>query len=225
MAALRKTDTALITYYSSRAKEYDLVYNRPDKKRKEEQNHIKKYLEKKFAKKDVLEIACGTGYWTEPVLKTARHITATDASTEMLAIAQNRLKKHKNVQFFLSDAYTPLTKVPAYSGAMALCWFSHIPKKNIKKFLSALHERLEKGAFVVFVDNVLRPELGGKLVKKKGSRDTYKLRSLNNKDKYAILKNYYTETQLRKIFSAYSRTVEIQYLNHFWIAGYTYGGK
>jgi SAM-dependent methyltransferase len=40
----------------------------------------------------ILELACGTGIWTEQLLPFASHLTALDASSEMLALKAARLR-------------------------------------------------------------------------------------------------------------------------------------
>jgi len=51
-------------YYSERAKEYEKVYFRDDAIRQQEQLMISGKLESVFREKNVLEVACGTGFWT-----------------------------------------------------------------------------------------------------------------------------------------------------------------
>ena len=52
-----------------------------------------------------LELACGTGIWTRPLLTVARHILAVDASPEMLAL--NRAKvADARVRYQLADLFT-----------------------------------------------------------------------------------------------------------------------
>lgn len=41
-------------------------------------------MEKIFEDKRVLEVACGTGFWTQFVTKVSTHITAIDFSNEVL---------------------------------------------------------------------------------------------------------------------------------------------
>jgi ubiquinone/menaquinone biosynthesis C-methylase UbiE len=62
-------------------------------------------LQNLFKGKDVLEIACGTGYWTNIISGSARSITASDLNDEVLEMA--RSKNYKcDVQFIKDDAYT-----------------------------------------------------------------------------------------------------------------------
>lgn len=210
----------LTEYYSKRAQEYENIYNRPDKVRQQEQNLIAEYIKKSFRGKYVLELACGTGYWTKYLLNNAKKILAIDTSPEMLKIASNRYSRYPSLQFLQSDAYSPPHSVPSFTGVMANFWFSHIPKSKVNSFLKIMHSRIMTNSFVLFVDNVYKENFGGKLIRNKGQTDTGKLRSLGNGEKFSIVKNYYLKNQLENIFSLYSDRLEIHYLTNFWIVGY-----
>ena len=214
---LKKT---LGEYYSKRAKEYEEVYHRPDKRRLKELQTLAKYITKTFKNRFVLEIACGTGFWTKHLIKSAKKILATDYNLSMLEIASLKLSKNPNIIFQQSDAYNPPTVSPKFNGAMANFWFSHIPKSKIVKFLDTLHSRLESKSVVVFVDDVFIKGLGGELIIKKNQKDTFKKRVLNSGEQFDILKNYYSKEELMKIFTKYSKRVEIKYLTNFWIVKY-----
>lgn len=209
----------LAEYYNKKAKEYEEVYQREDKKRLSEQALIKKYIEESFINRYVLELACGTGYWTKSLQPVAQKIIAIDQSQEMLTIASSRFENKANINFLQCDAYTPPVSFPKFNGCMANFLFSHIPKKDIHNFLKIVHARLENNAFVFFVDSNYQEGLGGKLVKKLG-KDTWKRRKLNNGEEYDVLKNYYSKEELEAIFGKYSKKLIVQYVTNFWIVGY-----
>ena len=64
----------IVSYYKDRAKEYEKIYSKPER-----QNDLllaEQILRDTFADKDVFEIACGTGYWTQKLSATAKNIIA-----------------------------------------------------------------------------------------------------------------------------------------------------
>ena len=72
----------IIAYYHHRAGEYDKVYLNPA-----EQSDLleaTKFFQDIFYRKDVLEIACGTGYWTERIAKVANSVYATDINQSVI---------------------------------------------------------------------------------------------------------------------------------------------
>src|SRR6185437_17057900 len=165
-------------------------------------------------------LACGTGYWTKYLVTVAQHVTALDQSEEMLAIAKNKLADKQNITFQRGDAYDPPSHTPVFTGCMANFLFSHIPRQEISAFLDNLQRRLEKNAFVMFVDSIYQEGYGGVLVHKEGTEDTWRRRKLNNGEEYDVLKNYFSKEELEAIFQKYTDTLELQYLTNFWIAGY-----
>lgn len=75
-----------INYYNARAGEYDESTSAGL-----EIFAVGKSLLSKLGTFDqVLELACGTGEWTETLLKMGRHVTALDAAPEMLKIAKEK---------------------------------------------------------------------------------------------------------------------------------------
>lgn len=214
---LKKT---LSEYYSKRAQEYDEIYKRSDKIRLKEQKFLAEYITQTFKGKFVLELACGTGFWTKHLLRSAQKILATDYSINMLEIASSRFAKNSNIMFLQADAYNPPNSIPKFNGAVANFWFSHIPRKKIKKFLNTLHSRLTKNSVILIADGIYIEGLGGELLLKDKHKDTFKKRSLASGEQFDILKNYYAEEELEEIFSKYSKKLEIEYLTNFWIVKY-----
>ena len=210
----------LSEYYNKKAREYEEVYQRQDPLRLHEQQLIAQYITDHFKDRIILELACGSGYWTEYLLEVAKQITAIDQSQEMLEIAKNRYGKHTNISFSQADAYNPPIYTPAFTGCMANFLFSHIPRKDIAKFLQTVHDSLDKNAFVMFVDSNYQEGQGGILVNKEGHEDTWKRRKLNNGEEYDVLKNYFSKEELKNIFGKYTKKLEIKYMKNFWIVGY-----
>src|SRR5258708_38022703 len=93
--------SALQSYYAVRAPEYDRIYLKPE--RENDLRAIERWLSNKFAGARILEIACGTGYWTQFIAPAAAHIIALDAAAETLRIAATRVQA--KVEFLVGDAY------------------------------------------------------------------------------------------------------------------------
>jgi len=67
----------MLEYYNRRVLEYESIYHVPE--RQPDLDDLRTRLSNHFAGSAVLDIACGTGYWTQFIAKSAKSITATVA--------------------------------------------------------------------------------------------------------------------------------------------------
>lgn len=208
-------------YYKKRAKEYEQIYYRNEPVRQKEQNVLANAIKTALNGRNVLEIACGTGYWTMFLSETAKSIIATDIVSEVLDIAK---RKHypNHVYFQKEDAYNLSFEDKSFDGGMAILWFSHIPKDKIDSFLNEFHRVLQKGSRIFIADNVYLPDVGGTLITKHGDKDTYKIRRLGDGNENTVLKNYYSPKELVDIFSKHVNfgKENIFYGSCFWYVHY-----
>lgn len=207
----------LIAYYRERAHEYDKVYrNPPEQGDLQEASRIFQTL---FAQKMVLEIACGTGYWTEQIAATAAAVDATDVNEAMLQIARSRPVKGK-VRFEAGDMYTlmPGKKYDAVFGGFI---WSHIPVQDLDGLMDRLAGCLQPGGLLVFIDsNVVKntPHDAKKIAKTDINGNTYQARTLDNGDAYLVLKNFPDEAFLIERLARVGVDVSVVNLEYYWIA-------
>jgi SAM-dependent methyltransferase len=211
---------SLQAYYDRRAREYEQVYYRDDPLRQGELQAIAAAVRETFAGRRVLEVACGTGYWTAVLAATARHVVAIDASPEMLAIARAKGLPPEKVEFRAGDAYA-LEEVPGeFEAGLANFWLSHVPKARIDAFLLGFHKRLGSGATVFMADNSYLPGVGGELVVRPGIADTFKLRTLADGSQYEVLKNYYDADQLQRLLAPWASELQVHAGPCYWWVSY-----
>ncbi len=142
-------DPTLLDYYTRRAEEYEQIYQKPE--RLVELSLLKAYLIKLLAGRDVLEVACGTGYWTAHLAPFTRSILATDDAGEVLDVARAKAYPPRRVRVEQADAYALDTITGAFSAGFAGFWWSHVPQAWLPGFLSTFHGKLQSGARVVFL--------------------------------------------------------------------------
>ena len=106
----------LLAYYAQRAHQYEQIYEKPE--RQPDLSRLRASLRDALTGHHILEIACGTGYWTAALAPIAAAITATDASPEVLALARGKQYPPGRVQFEVADAYS-LDRV---DGEFTLAW-------------------------------------------------------------------------------------------------------
>src|SRR5882762_1693424 len=128
---------SLIAYYDKRAAEYESIYAKPE--RQGDLTALKTWLPSCLAGHRVLEVACGTGYWTQVIAQTAEFILATDANESVLEIARGKQLSPNKVSFHQADA-NALDELPRdFTALLAAFWWSHIPHRDIRKFLDSIH--------------------------------------------------------------------------------------
>lgn len=102
----------------------------------------------------VLELACGTGAWTEQLLTHADSLTAVDASAEMLAIAARRVNDRR-VRFIHADLFQ-WTPDQRYDVVFFGFWLSHVPIERFESFWTLVGTCLKPAGRVMFVDDAHR---------------------------------------------------------------------
>ncbi|MBU8932538.1 MAG: methyltransferase domain-containing protein [candidate division Zixibacteria bacterium] len=203
-------------YYRLRAPEYEQIYYREAPERRQEIDDEATFLRDISTGKEVLEIACGTGYWTSIVSETAASIVASDISPEMIAIARGK-KYHCPVMFCRSD----LEQLPFAGSAFDLIvvgfWFSHHPRQEHHSFLEQIQHPLKNNGLIWLIDN--NPPAEGPTneshhVDEYGNN--YKRRFLDNDEEHIILKNYFTEDELVDIFARRFHIARLIHKTYYW---------
>lgn len=207
----------IIAYYNDRASEYDKVYQIP-----EEQNDLiksTKLFQNIFANKSVLEIACGTGYWTEQISKTANSILATDINQVVIDIANSR-QYNNNVTFQVIDMNNLSVDKPFDAIFGGFIW-SHILLQDLDNFILKLKSLINEKGEIVFIDSkqVENTNHDKKSITRVDQfNNTFQTRELENGTKHEVLKNFPNEKFLKDKLSSISNEINIIELEHYWIA-------
>lgn len=213
-------EKALRDYYDRRAPEFEAVYRGTDPQRLRELGELADAVRGALPGRRVLEVACGTGYWTARAAEVAAHIVATDASEPMLRLARDKNLASEKVEFRIADAYE-LDALPGrFDAGLVMFWISHVPKSRVRAFLDGLHARLGAGAVVFLADNVDVPGVGGPAMAKPGCADSFKIRELSDGSRYEVLKNYYDTGKLRGWLAPTADELHIHFGRCYWWARY-----
>lgn len=208
------TSPELVDYYRRRASEYEAVYAKPE--RQADLAVLRRVIPAKLRGARVLEIACGTGYWTQLVAEVAAEVMATDLAEEPMRIAQSKVYGKQPV-FSVADAYALPQSLGRFDGALAVFWWSHIPRQRIGEFLSSLHARLEPGARVVLMDNRFVEGSSTPISEIDAQGNTYQLRRLGDGSQVRVLKNFPSEAELRSYLPS---SLSVEMLEYYWLADY-----
>jgi SAM-dependent methyltransferase len=206
-------------YYAERAAEYDEIYLKPE--RQADLARLKELLPPLVAGKKVLEIAAGTGYWTQVLARTAAGITATDVNAETIAIAAQRDYGPAPVALRTADAYRLDTVPGEFDLVFCGFWWSHISRADVQRFLAGVRARTGPGTALVLVDNRYAEGSSTPISRTDEAGDTYQRRQLADGREFEILKNFPSREQVAADLDSVAKDLAWTELEYFWVAACT----
>ncbi|MEM7658495.1 MAG: methyltransferase domain-containing protein [Bacteroidota bacterium] len=210
--------THLPSYYQARAAEYERVYQKPE--RQSELQRLKSLLPELYRRPQLLEIGCGTGYWTEVLAPKCETLTAVDISPATLEIAQSKSYPPGVMQWVEADMYELPFEPEQFTGAFAGFVWSHLPRHQLKEFLAYYHRFLQAGSQVVWVDNRYVAGSSTPISETDEHDNTYQLRSLSNGSQHMVLKNFPDEAEVQDLIGSQVTNLKWLELDYFWVLRY-----
>jgi demethylmenaquinone methyltransferase/2-methoxy-6-polyprenyl-1,4-benzoquinol methylase len=206
-------------YYARRAAYYERVYHKPERQR--DLRAMEAWLADQFVDRNVLEIACGTGWWTPHGAKHCKSWLATDLNPETIEVAQAKPLPPGKVNFAKVDAYT-LDELgeQQFDAAFAGCWWSHVLLEQLPGWLAVLHARLRPGARVVMLDNSFVQTSSTPISRKDAQGNTYQMRTLDDGSAHEVLKNFPESAQAFAMLGSRARDPRWIAHEHYWILSY-----
>jgi ABC-2 type transport system ATP-binding protein len=114
------------------------------------QNAITKKLSEERNLGKVLELGCGTGYFTKTISKNAEHVFATDLSDEMLQEARNKLEKYSNITIKKIGCENISFPQQSFDAVVAVNLLHFIEKPEV--CLKESYRVLKDGGLLILVD-------------------------------------------------------------------------
>jgi ubiquinone/menaquinone biosynthesis C-methylase UbiE len=201
-------------YYARRAAEYERVYAKPE--RQADLRAIEAWLPTQFAGREVLEIACGTGWWTVHGARDCASWLASDLNEETMALAQSKPLPAERVRFVRADAYAPHEIDGSFDAAFAGFWWSHVPLARLSSWLAALHAKLQPGSRVVFIDNLFVEGSSSPITRTDAQGNTYQQRRLDDGSAHEVLKNFPTREQAMVVLGPRATNPQWHQWPHYW---------
>ena len=166
-----------------------------------------------------MEIACGTGYWTEKIAKTAASIFATDINESVIEIAWKKKYTKAKINFGTIDFYKFPSHVMHESLFAGFIW-SHVKLGDLDKFLDIINTVVSPGGTVVLMDNIYVEGNSYPVTYEDEEGNTFQARKLEDGTDHLVLKNFpHQDFLLSKLKS---RATDVQYigLDYYWILSY-----
>ena len=219
MSPIENSDRALRQYYARRAEEYEAIYAKPE--RQADLAILRREFTAAFPARNVIEIACGTGYWTPRIADSAASVDAFDINEETLTIARMKNPDPTRVRYALADAYALPAPARRYDAAFGGFWWSHVPWQDLPRFLDGLHNVLAPGARVIFFDNRYVEGSSTPVSRVDSEGNTYQLRKLADGSQHEVLKNFPEPDALKATVAPYAASADVHLLQYYWWLDYT----
>jgi ubiquinone/menaquinone biosynthesis C-methylase UbiE len=198
--------TDQVAYYRARAPHYDDWWQRrgaydkgPETEAEWDRqlDEVKEALRAFSVSGNVLELAGGTGWWSEQLAQSADRLTVVDSSPEVLEI--NRVRTGRaDVEYVVADLFTwePET---SYDVVFFSFWLSHVPRQRCGPFWSMVRSCLSPGGRVFLIDNHSDPQIPERDFKDpyvlRYERDRH-VRRLDDGRRYNVVKVMYEPDEL-----------------------------
>lgn len=207
-----------LDYYARRANEYEGIYTKPE--RQQDLECLHGWLAQQVRGCHVLELACGTGYWTQVMAGTAAHVLASDMSREVLEIAQGKNLPGNRVSFARINALEMPMLRGYFDTVFAGFWWSHVPRQDLHEFLDGLQRALGDGVRCLFIDNRYVEGSSTPIARTDKWGNTWQQRRLADGSTHAVLKNFPSADELTRQLSGRAREIEIVERPYYWALSY-----
>jgi 2-polyprenyl-3-methyl-5-hydroxy-6-metoxy-1,4-benzoquinol methylase len=214
-----------VQYYRERAAEYDEWFfrqgrfDRGEKHRQQwfaEVNEVESALQAAAPSGNILELACGTGLWTQHLAPFATHLTAIDAAPEAISLNQQRVGS-ASVEYVVADLFN-WTPHQQFDFVFFSFWLSHVPREQFKPFWQMVQRALKPNGRVFFVDSLLIQESTARnhpVLDRQG----YSERKLNDGRTYRVVKIFHEPTELQASLQSLGWLGNIQRTNNYFLYG------
>jgi demethylmenaquinone methyltransferase/2-methoxy-6-polyprenyl-1,4-benzoquinol methylase len=198
-----------IEYYRARASEYDEWFYRLKRYDHGEEVNQKWFDEVtqairalhalgKFDR--ILELAAGTGNWTGQLAQMADHVTAIDASEEMLELNYAKAKV-AHVHYEEHDLFL-WEPAGEYDLVFFGFWLSHVPPSRTPEFLAKVYRATKPSGHIFLIDSLPHETSTAADQSIATHADARQKRTLNDGREFDIIKVYYQPDTLLRLLTA-----------------------
>jgi SAM-dependent methyltransferase len=165
----------------------------------------------------VLEFACGTGLFTRHLAPRVPHVTAVDASPEVIACNRARVNS-QNVDYVLADLFE--WRPPArYDVVFMSFWLSHVPLARFDAFWSVVRQALAPGGHAYVIDSALDPTSTARDHPKPDAESGIVTRKLNDGRQFRVVKLFHEPVTLNQRLASIGFAPAIDRTPRYFIYG------
>jgi 2-polyprenyl-3-methyl-5-hydroxy-6-metoxy-1,4-benzoquinol methylase len=166
---------------------------------------------------DVLELACGTGLWTERLAARANSVTAIDGSPEMIELCHARVRA-SHVHHIQADLFA-WEPDRTYDVCFFGFWLSHVPREHFDAFWEKVGRAVGHEGRVFFIDSLRSDKASATDHVLPDRGEETMLRRLADGREYHIVKHFHEPEPLRQRLADLGWNAQIQTTNEFFIYG------
>lgn len=206
----------LAQFYAVNADNYDQVYAQEE--RFDDLDDLQEMVAELFQGHKVLELACGTAYWTDLIAEVAESVHATDLLPEMIELAETRGLDEDVVTFGVMDAFNlPDGLEGQYTAVFAAGLWAHVKREDQEKYLKTLRAKLGKDVLLVLLDESYVDGNSMVFARTDVEGNTFQILTADDGQRYEIMKNYLTDSTLRKRFATAARQIRVERLEYYYL--------
>jgi len=207
-----------LEYYGERAEEYHLLFagalEDPTGPLGRD-GPIGRRLAELAAGREVLELASGTGHWSEMLAERAASLTCVDASADMLRVHADRVSA-PNVGRIRADVFS-WEPDRRYDLAFFGFWLSHVPDERLGDFWALVDRALVPGGTAAFVDTGPRERAHSQALE--GLPAPAELRTLQDGREFRIVKVRRDPAELSELLARHGWRAEVADIGPFFLFG------
>lgn len=212
-----------LRYYRARAPEYDEWALREGRFARGSRERAKWFadiakletaLDRFHPSGNVLELAGGTGQWTERLVRYADRLTVVDAAEEVLVL--NRRRVGDGVMHVHADVFS-WRPTETYDVVFFSFWLSHVPPARFEEFWNLVRRALAPGGRVFFIDNLASPEAAALDPEHPGPEEGSVTRHLSDGRAFRIWKVLHRPKQLEAELATLGWDASVHRAGHFFL--------
>jgi demethylmenaquinone methyltransferase/2-methoxy-6-polyprenyl-1,4-benzoquinol methylase len=169
-----------------------------------------------FGRGDVVDLACGTGFWLSVYRGNAASITLVDQSEQALAHCERRVQQlglATVARIVRGDVFDVPLSQSGYDACMLGFLLSHLTPADTDALFARLRTALRPRAELAVIDSVWSDAR-----KLHRQRDGFERRTLADGRSFSIRKKYYDRPELESLLSRHGLTTQSVYSGNVFIA-------
>ena len=202
-------------YYAQLGEALEDKYLEPDMD--EDIDDMSIHLGNVLAGHKVLELGCGTGFWTEVAAESAESVLAVDINPSLIEIARERPMTEGKVTFRVADALDLPEDIGSFTAVLVSFLWSHLNKKEQEQLLATLKKRLAKDTLLVILDDAFVEGFSETIARTDPDGTTYQILSTPEGERFEVAKSYQSDSALRKRLGTTVKEIKIERIEFFWI--------